>query len=124
MKKILLLDDEQELLETVSGFISASYPDVDIKQINDSVDALIEITEEQYNLVITDHKMPKMLGTEFLYNMKNLSSSKNKNTPIIILSGFIPEVEKLLPKSEEMVLVQKPFNPEKFREILDKFLND
>jgi CheY-like chemotaxis protein len=112
VKNILICDDEADLIEVISLEIETCLDthDINIEVITNSIDALIKITEVQYDLVITYHRMPTMTGVEFLYNMKNILSSLNKETPVIILSGFLPDVKEALDDNDNAVLMSKPYS--------------
>lgn len=106
---ILLIDDERDLLEVLAEQISSHFEQAQFTKVFDGIDALIYITEQKYDLIITDHKMSKMNGIEFLYNMQNMKSSLNKTSPIIFLSGFIPEVKQQIRESERTLFLDKPY---------------
>ena len=112
--KFLLVDDEQDILELVASFLELEFEGAKIEKVSDGIDAVISVTEQKFDLIITDHKMDKMNGTEFVYNMRNMESSKNKTTPTIILSGFIPLVKESLAEDDKLIFMDKPFQPEDF----------
>jgi CheY-like chemotaxis protein len=112
VKKILICDDEPDLIEIINLEIKTclSDYDIEIEVITNSIEALIKVTEFEYDLVITDQRMPTMTGAEFLYNMKNILSSLNKETPVIILSGFLPDVKQALDDNDTAILMSKPYS--------------
>ena len=124
MKKVLIIDDEEDVLFLLKDFIQLNLKGMDLQldTCQQSMDALLKITETKYNLIITDHKMPKMLGSEFLYNLRNLSSSRNKQTPTIILSGYVPEAKNLIEDRSSIYFLDKPFNPEQLKDHLKKLI--
>ena len=110
--KFLLVDDEQDILDLVSEFLNLKFDGAEIETVTDGIDAVISVTEKTYDVIITDHKMEKMNGAEFVYNMRNMESSKNKNTPTIILSGYIPLVKESLSEDDKLLFMDKPFEAE------------
>lgn len=122
MKKILICDDEPDLIEIIELEIKTclSEYDIEVEVITNSIEALIKVTEIEYDLVITDHRMPTMTGVEFLYNMKNILSSLNKETPVIILSGFLPDVKEALEDNDTAILMGKPYT----RDVLIKNIKE
>jgi signal transduction histidine kinase len=81
-KRIILLDDEEELCKLLSRFFrNFNY---DVFSTDDGNEALQKINDEKFDLVITDIQMPKMTGTEFL---NNLSTINNKNIKVMVLTG-------------------------------------
>jgi DNA-binding response OmpR family regulator len=61
-----------------------------------------------YDLVITDHKMPKLTGLELIVRIRSFSLEP----PCIVISGNLPEVESIL---KQLVgpnaILAKPFSP-------------
>ncbi len=47
-------------------------------------DALKRFQDESFDLVITDYKMPEMMGTELILQIKEI----NPKVPVILLTGF------------------------------------
>jgi CheY-like chemotaxis protein len=84
MYKILVIDDEQEIVKileeflTKTGFsvITAAGGEEGIKVLNSA---------QKLDLMIMDMRMPKVNGVDVLKEMKRI----NKNIPVIILTGSI-----------------------------------
>lgn len=108
----LIVDDEKEILEVLEDNLKDAFSDSKIEKVFDGIDAVICITEEKFDLIITDHKMAKMNGVEFLNNLRSMEASKNKETPVIILSGYLPQVRELTQESDKTIFIEKPFNRE------------
>ena len=62
VKKILLVDDEPDVLYTIKNILEDNGFQVDT--YNDPIISLKSYTSNYYNLVILDIKMPKMDGFE------------------------------------------------------------
>jgi CheY-like chemotaxis protein len=124
MKRILLIDDEKDLLELVSLELKDLLKgnEVKIDRAHDGLDAIIYITENKYDLIITDQKMPRMTGIEFINTMRNIQSSINKESPVVILTGYLDQATELLKSKENILMVSKPFDSKDFIEIVDLYL--
>lgn len=114
MKNILIIDDEKEIVDIVSEELIEELKEFDLKidHALDGLDGIIYITETKYDLIITDQKMPKMTGLEFIHNLQNIKSSLNTETPIIVLTGFSSQIS-----SEELIntyIVDKPYDRKVF----------
>jgi CheY-like chemotaxis protein len=48
-------------------------------------EALERLSEERYDVVITDYKMPSMNGADLIKRMRKMECS----TPVILISGFV-----------------------------------
>ena len=125
MKKILICDDEKDVVESLSQVLEITLEDeeIQITEMTDSIDALISITENKFDLVITDYKMPKMTGTEFLTNMYSIQSSRNKETPVIIISGFLPDIDESQFNDKNITLIEKPYDMNQLVKVVKIKLN-
>lgn len=88
-KKILIIDDDIMILETMEEYLSEA--GFDVKTASNPQVALRELSACQtnknpYALVILDYMMPKMDGLSVARMIKN--DPKLKSTPIIMQSGY------------------------------------
>jgi CheY-like chemotaxis protein len=87
-RRILVVDDEtyiRELLVITLGHLG--YGSVD--SAYDGADAWKALQEVNYDLVITDHKMPRVTGLELIARMR----SQGMLQPVILISGTMPTEE-------------------------------
>lgn len=80
-KKILLVEDEKAIRETIQEFLNRN--GYKVSSAPDGLEAVDKLTREEYDLVITDLAMPKMDG----FGLMSQSLKIQPLTPIIILSG-------------------------------------
>ncbi|MFZ5433893.1 MAG: response regulator [Calditrichota bacterium] len=66
--KILIVDDEQQILEALETFFSLRA--YDVFTANDPTKALERITIEKFHVVLLDINMPQMTGIELLKKIK------------------------------------------------------
>jgi CheY-like chemotaxis protein len=64
--RVLVVDDEKVIREILSDFLSME--GYVVRTVEDGIQALQELEQRTYNLVITDLKMPRMGGIELLDN--------------------------------------------------------
>ncbi|MBL4715053.1 MAG: sigma-54-dependent Fis family transcriptional regulator [Bacteroidia bacterium] len=81
MAKLLLIDDEKSILNTLREILE--YEKYEVDEASNGKDGLKKIKENQYDVVLCDIKMPLMDGIEVLENAKEFSH----DTPIIMISG-------------------------------------
>lgn len=88
-QKIALVDDDQNILTSVSMALEAEGYDVDTYA--DGVEALDGIGRQPVDLAVLDIKMPNMDGMELLGEIR-----KKDSLPIIFLTSKDDEVDELL----------------------------
>lgn len=82
-KKILVLDDEPDILEAFKRFLErASY---NVTAVSNGQLGLEAAKKEQFDLIVTDIVMPVMDGFAFFKEVKQLPSYEK--TPVIIMSA-------------------------------------
>ncbi len=79
-KSILIVDDEEVMRE----FLSEVLEDFSIEKACDGHEAISKIKEKQYDLIITDMKMPGISGEEVVQFAKKTCP----NSKIIVISGY------------------------------------
>lgn len=79
--KVLIIDDEPEILEVLRQILSRGGFDTTEALCGD--EALLKLQESKFDIVICDYLMPKMNGTTLL---KNVRAHKDF-TPFIFFSG-------------------------------------
>lgn len=105
--KILIIDDNQEFLDLLCEFISAS--NYITNCCNDSKDALQKFDDFNPDIVITDIIMPNIDGIEVLITLRK----KNPSTKFIVISGGNKgHGESYLRMAKELganIILNKPF---------------
>ncbi|MBR1617450.1 response regulator, partial [bacterium] len=61
--KVLIVDDEEDNLALMYRTLRGKY---DITKANGAIEALEILKNEQFDCILSDHKMPIMDGVEFL----------------------------------------------------------
>lgn len=79
--KILVIDDERAIRNILKEILQNEGYVVD--EANDGEEGFKKFTENNYDLVLCDIKMPKLDGIEFLHN----ATEHNADIPVIIISG-------------------------------------
>lgn len=83
MKKILIVEDEKAISGVLHSILSDELPDYKFVIAEDGLEGFKYIEKEEFNLVISDIKMPKISGTELL---KQSLSIKPDQT-FVMISG-------------------------------------
>jgi len=101
--KILIVDDEKEILELLRQILYRNGFSVDIDLAESAEEGIKKIHNTPYDLIITDIKMPGMSGNEFFDYVKN---NVEQSIPIIAMSG----TPWLLENSIFDAVLAKPFS--------------
>ena len=102
MHRILLVDDEPGILSALRRVFATARPEdiggepVSVEAFDDPEAALVRAGEQPFDLVISDYRMPKLSGVEFLA-ADDVESSVFVD--ICHGSGLVsPRIQKMLPE--------------------------
>ncbi len=109
MNKILIIDDDEELCELVSEYLSAE--DFQVESANDGEIGLNKALSGDYDLAILDVMLPKINGFDVLRQLRERSKM-----PVLMLTARGDDTERIVGlEIGADDYVPKPFNP---RELL------
>ncbi|MCB9202905.1 MAG: sigma-54-dependent Fis family transcriptional regulator [Flavobacteriales bacterium] len=83
MKKILLVEDEKAIRNVLKNILKEESDSYVVEESENGLDAYNKIKETEYDLIISDIKMPKMEGTELLKKTLEIYP----NTTFLMISG-------------------------------------
>ena len=123
-KKILVVDDEKDILELVSLILSES--DITVYKAEDGLSGLEIAREKNPDLILLDIMMPEIDGWEVLKRLK--IDEETKDIPVAMLTCKTEIRDKVLGIQEGAVdYITKPFAPDdlitRVKEILTKERN-
>jgi len=117
MAKILVVDDDQGMREFLE--IMLSREGYGVSAVDSAEKALNISRKEKFNLVITDLKMPKMDGIEFLKRLKDI----DQDMMVILITAFASAETALSAMKEGAYdYIEKDFNIEDLIKIVRKAL--
>jgi two-component system chemotaxis response regulator CheY len=119
---ILLVDDSATVRAVISKAIKLAGVDVnELYQAGNGEEALQVLEKEWVDLVFCDISMPVMDGEELVTAMNE--NGMIESIPVVIVSsaGSEPRVARLKEKGVRDY-VQKPFTPERIREVVDQVM--
>ncbi len=117
---ILLVDDEQDILESLKELLEATIPDTDILTAPDGDVALEILKENPVTLIVSDYKMPGMNGLEFLREAYRRSPS----VPRLLMTAF-PDLQIAIEAINDAAIESfftKPLDPEEVVRVLTGML--
>ena len=105
MNQILLIDDDEELCELVSEYLTVE--GFGTEAVHDGANGLEKAREETHDLVILDVMLPKMNGFDVLRNLRETSK-----IPVLMLTARGDDMERIVGlEIGADDYLSKPFNP-------------
>jgi two-component system, OmpR family, alkaline phosphatase synthesis response regulator PhoP len=103
-QRILVVDDEPTIRRlSTMVLVRAGYR---VDTAGDGAEALRALHDRDYDLLITDHNMPNLLGTELLLKLHD----EHVNLPVILATGQFPTEEFMRhPEIAPAATLLKPF---------------
>lgn len=101
LKKILVVDDEPDLLDTIEeALVVAGY---EVIRAKDGRQAWEVLSNSSPSVILSDYRMPRMNGCELFELVRN--SLKNRNMPFIFMSSNPERITSI----GNYVVLRKPF---------------
>ncbi len=105
MNKVLIIDDDEELCELVSEYLTVE--GFETEAVHDGADGLEMAVKGDYDLAILDVMLPKMNGFDVLRNLREKS-----NLPVLMLTARGDDMERIVGlEIGADDYLPKPFNP-------------
>jgi len=105
MNKILIIDDDEELCELVSEYLTVE--GFEVAAVNDGESGLEAADSGEYDLAILDVMLPKMNGFEVLRHLRQRSK-----LPVMMLTARGDDMERIVGlEIGADDYLPKPFNP-------------
>lgn len=95
-KRILVIDDDVDTADAIRFIIESFSSDIECQVVNDPYEALIMLSDQSFDLILVDQKMPGLYGSNILMKMDEqidqdplISESGHYTTPVpaVIMSG-------------------------------------
>jgi two-component system, chemotaxis family, chemotaxis protein CheY len=118
-KSILVVDDTRSMRKMVAAVLgSAGY---DVAEAGDGVEALELAQTRRFDLVVTDHNMPRMDGVTLVRELRQLSNYDA--VALIVLSTEVdPALKQKGREAGATGWMAKPFDPQRMLDIVAKFI--
>ena len=119
MKRVLIVDDEEDMLWMLQRNLSKGLKDVEILAAKSAEEALAILSDKSAQLVISDINMPGMNGLDLLSEI----NSRYPETSVIIMTAYPSnayENEAML--SGCLRFIEKPFDIKEVRQIVERVL--
>lgn len=115
-RKLLIVDDEEEIRDIVGSYFSAKGYEITLG--SDGQEAINIMQSEKIDLVISDLDMPNLNGPQLIRWIKK----HNPEMPIVVISGRIDELTKEIIAITVDGVLCKPFEMKELESIVIKCL--
>lgn len=102
MAKVLLVDDEEDIREGFARFLGKN--GMEVVQAENGQQGLELTATSQFDLIVSDVRMPVMTGVEFLQEFRN----RNPDTPFVLCTGYSDTPEQECLKAGANRVLKKP----------------
>jgi len=116
-KKILIVDDDSLVLKTLQNLLSRH--NYEVHCAKSSEDALRQVESGNFNLIVSDVRMPEQDGIELLKKIR----ANGLGTPFVFITGYASEntpIDAIKLGAKDYIL--KPFNLDELLESVKKYI--
>ena len=115
--RVLVVDDDEAICEFMETFLAKD--GFEVSTLQDPTKAPEAVKNEGYHLVVLDLMMPGMDGLQTLEKIRKVDS----DVSVVIFTAH-PSLETAVQsmKLEAVDYLKKPFNPDEFREVVDRVM--
>ena len=114
--RALIVDDDETSCKLLTKIIKSK--GLDVEWTTNSLTGYNLSLRNSYDLIILDVRMPLLLGTEIVEGLKE----ENTRAKIILISAFADEALRKTAESLDVVLLSKPFTPDRLLEVASALL--
>lgn len=112
--KILVVDDDKQVQCMNKVFLTEDCNLTNITIANDGKEALKLCKKQEFDLILSDYRMPKMDGRELKLALDDI----NYEAIFILISGYVaPEMKHL--KDLGILMIPKPFSRHTFTKVVE-----
>ena len=118
-KSILVVDDTRSMRKMMAAVLAgAGY---DVAEAGDGVEALELAKGQRFDLVVTDHNMPRMDGVTLVRELRAIA--EYDPVALIVLSTEVdPAVKQRGREAGATGWMAKPFDPQRMLDIVARFI--
>jgi CheY-like chemotaxis protein len=114
---VLFIDDNEEIL---NGHIEyfADEENISVVTASDGMQACKLAMNQNFNIICTDFRMPKMNGAELIETVRHYPN--HRHTPFVVISGYIEEATKACSIYSNVILLAKPIKILTLLQLIEK----
>jgi CheY-like chemotaxis protein/predicted regulator of Ras-like GTPase activity (Roadblock/LC7/MglB family) len=119
-KKILIVDDAWDILFLLAHSVKRLNPDYDVTTAADGPTALGEAKKQKFDLVLTDHMMPKMTGLELARSIRVFSP----DTQVVLMTAYqSQQMRTIIDEADLDGYIGKPFKLPELLKMIDDMIS-
>lgn len=119
MYRILLVEDDRRTALAYEALLAAKHPHVAVETAFSAERALLHLSQRNYDLIVSDFKLPGLDGLGLLIASYCLHSDK----PFILISAYGDRaLEQSAAKLGAYAVLHKPIAPEAFMDVVERAL--
>ena len=119
MKKILLVDDEQMILDLLRTLLKVDRSDYQVSEALDGASAIEAFSHDPADMVILDLRLPGMSGLDVLREMRKTKP----DVRAILMTAYLDEDLPVEAEDEVVTFLRKPFRDiNKVTDVIDHAL--
>ena len=119
VRRVLVVEDNEDWRAIMALFLTRM--GYEVVQATDGAEAIQKALDELPDLILMDHKLPKMSGLEAAERIKENPSTTT--IPVVLCTAFGPEAYKNHPIVSSLAeIVQKPIKLDAFQALVQKYL--
>lgn len=104
-RKVLIIDDSFDITRVLKSAIFTLDPDIDVMVTPSAEEAMLEISREKLDLIITDIRLPGISGLELLRKIRD----RHPNVKIVMMSGITDrDIEEKARDAGANIFLRKP----------------
>ncbi len=118
--KLLIVDDDQTVAAILAESLQKVNDDYVVETADSGEEALEKVRQQNYQLVITDYKMPGMSGIDLVRGINKVSP----DTQVVLMTAYgTQELRETVDHLGLSGFLDKPFTMQQIREIVRKVLD-
>ncbi len=121
--RILIVDDDPDILNLLRITLESTDKfESEVVPVNDGLEARDELQKSHFDMVIADHKMPGINGTDLLAEARE----KSPDTARVLITGFsaLEVAKEAINKAKVDNYIEKPWDNEELRDIVHGLLTN
>lgn len=120
MKRVLIVDDAIDLGRLLQDALKVTRPDTPITVVPSAEEALLEATRYQFDLLISDLRLPGMSGLDLVRKIR----VRQPDIKVILITALMPE-DRLVRQKDEVrpdIFIRKPISVGTFLEAVESLI--